>query len=135
MMSLSFLVAVCAVLAFVLPRSASSARFAAGTRRPLRSGRGRSRRRPELPSGRADPGSRPGSASCRAGTIEPGGRGRERADRSIMRPVILQPFAVIKGDGADDAAPAAIGGGEAALLDGALRKDDLVAERGTRRRT
>src|SRR6185437_7900260 len=44
-------------------------------------------------------------------------------------PVVLQPLAVIEGDGGDDAAAAAVGGSEVALLDGTLREDDLVSER------
>ena len=39
-----------------------------------------------------------------------------------------QPFAVVEGDGADNASPFAIRGGEASILDRALGKDDLVAE-------
>src|SRR5215468_6567126 len=56
-------------------------------------------------------------------------RGGERRRALDQCPVVLQPLAVIEGDGGHDAAPATIGGGEAALRDGALRNDDLVAER------
>ena len=60
--------------------------------------------------------------------IVPGRRRWERRRSLDHRPVIFQPFAVVEGDRADDAAPPAIGGGEATLLDGTLRDHDLVAE-------
>src|SRR5262249_38749188 len=60
--------------------------------------------------------------------IEARWRGRERRRALDHGPVVLQPLAVIEGDSGHDAAPPTIDGGEAALLDGALRKDDLVAE-------
>ena len=62
--------------------------------------------------------------------VESGGRGRERARPLDLRSVEVNPFAVVKGDRADDAAPPAIGGGKPTLFDGALRNDDLVAEGG-----
>src|SRR5215471_13022300 len=58
------------------------------------------------------------------------GRGRRKRSGALdLRRVIFQPLGVIEGDGGNDAAPAAVGGGKATLLDGALRNDDLVAER------
>src|SRR5215467_11398566 len=62
------------------------------------------------------------------GMIVPRRRRRERRRSLDQSPVILQPFTVIEGDRADDAAPLTIDGGEAALLDGALCNDHLVAE-------
>src|SRR5215510_7755366 len=55
-------------------------------------------------------------------------RGWKRCRALDQGPVVFQPLAMIEGDSAHDAAPPTIGGGEAALRDGALRKDDLVAE-------
>src|SRR5580700_2399275 len=56
-------------------------------------------------------------------------RGRERRRSLDQCPVILQPLAVVEGDGGHDAASATVGGGEAAILHGALRNNDLVGER------
>src|SRR5215469_11933630 len=63
------------------------------------------------------------------GLIESGRRRRKRGGTLDLRRIIFQPLGVIEGDGGNDAAPAAVGGGKAALLDGALSNDDLVAKR------
>src|SRR5579863_610254 len=64
-----------------------------------------------------------------AGLIVTWRRGWERSGALDQSSVILQPLAVIESDGGHDAAPPTIRSREAPFLDGALRNDDLIAER------
>src|SRR5262249_4247263 len=61
--------------------------------------------------------------------IEAGGWGWECGRPLNLCRVMFEPLCVIEGDRSDDAAAVAIGGREAAFLDGTLGENNLVAER------
>src|ERR1700722_13519765 len=62
------------------------------------------------------------------GHVIAGRRRRERRRALDHCGVVVQPFAVVEGDGCDDAALAAIRDREAEVLGRALGEDDLIAE-------